>query len=83
MNIMDYGAVADGKSLCTGAIQSAIDECSRDGGRLVFPAVTYLTGTFYIKAGVAASHQQAPASVTAATHHGSRGVEDGCRPEPV
>ena len=51
-NIMNYGAVADGRSLCTKAIQSAIDQCSKSGGRLVFAAGTYMTGTFYIKAGV-------------------------------
>lgn len=49
---MDFGAIADGKTLCTAAIQSAIDECSKKGGRLVFPAGTYLTGTFYIKSRV-------------------------------
>jgi polygalacturonase len=49
---MNFGAVADGKALCTKAIQSAIDECSKTGGRLVFPAGVYMTGTFYIKSGV-------------------------------
>ena len=52
LNIMEFGAVADGKSLCTKPIQAAIDECSRSGGKLVFPAGIYITGTFYIKAGV-------------------------------
>lgn len=52
LNIMDFGAIADGKTLCTAAIQSAIDECSENSGRLVFPAGTYLTGTFYVKTGV-------------------------------
>ena len=51
-NILNYGAVADGQSLCTEAIQSAIDECSITGGRVVIPAGTYVTGTFYIKSGV-------------------------------
>jgi len=51
-NVVKYGAVADGKSLCTKAIQSAIDACSKSGGKLVFPAGVYLTGTIYIKARV-------------------------------
>ncbi len=52
-NIMAFGAVGDGRQLDTKAIQAAIDECSRSGGgRLVFPAGKYLTGTFYIKSKV-------------------------------
>jgi len=52
LNIMDFGAAGDGKQLDTSAIQSAIDECNRVQGRLVFPAGKYLTGTLYIKSGV-------------------------------
>jgi polygalacturonase len=52
LSVMDYGAVADGKTLCTKAIQAAIDACSQRGGRLVFPSGRYMTGTFYIRARV-------------------------------
>ncbi len=52
-DVGDYGAKADGKTLCTKAIQKAIDECSRDGGGTVyFPRGTFLSGTIYMKSGV-------------------------------
>ena len=46
-NVLDYGAVRDGKTLDTAAIQKAIDA----GGIVHFPAGTYLTGTLYLKSG--------------------------------
>jgi len=43
----DYGAVGDGKTLNTGAIQKAIDACSAAGGGIVIvPAGRFLTGPF-------------------------------------
>jgi polygalacturonase len=43
--LTDYGAVADGKTLNTKAIASAIAACtSKGGGKLVVPAGVYLTG---------------------------------------
>ena len=39
VNIESKGAVSDGKTLCTTAIQNAIDECNEaGGGRVVIPA---------------------------------------------
>jgi exo-poly-alpha-galacturonosidase len=48
-----YGAVGDGRTLNTEAIQSAIDMCrSEGGGVLVIPEGTFLTGSLFFKQGV-------------------------------
>jgi hypothetical protein len=36
-DVRDYGARADGKTLCTQAIQKAIDKCGEDGGAELAP----------------------------------------------
>ncbi len=52
-DVRDYGAKADGKTLCTTAIQKAIDKCAKDGGGTVYlPPGTFLSGTIYMKSGV-------------------------------
>ncbi len=33
--VKDFGAVADGKNLCTKAAQKAVDECHKNGGGIV------------------------------------------------
>ncbi len=49
----DYGALGDGKTLATAALQKAIDACNRGGGGTVeVPAGTYLTGTINLKTNV-------------------------------
>ncbi|MDO9551775.1 glycoside hydrolase family 28 protein [Rhodonellum sp.] len=51
--VNDFGAVADGKTMNTKAIQSAIDACAKQGGGVVsFNAGEYLTGSLFIKSGV-------------------------------
>ena len=51
--VNDYGAVADGKTLNTKAIQDAIDACAVKGGGIVsFENGTYLTGSVFVKKGV-------------------------------
>ena len=53
MNVLDFGAVTDGKTLTTKAIQDAIDQCALTGGGTVtLPAGTYLTTTVFLKDGV-------------------------------
>lgn len=48
----DYGAVADGQTLNTPAIQAAIDACAVAGGGVVlFAEGNYLTGTIELKSG--------------------------------
>lgn len=52
-NILDYGAIGDGVFLNTTAIQSAIDECNKNGGgTVVIPAGCFLTGTIWLKSNV-------------------------------
>jgi len=49
-NILNFGAVADGKTLNTEAIQKAIDTVAEaGGGRVTIPAGTFLTGTIWLK----------------------------------
>ncbi len=49
-NSLEYGAVPDGKTIATKAIQQAIDECSGSGGGEVrIPAGIFLSGTLYLK----------------------------------
>jgi hypothetical protein len=49
-DIRDYGALGDGETLNTPAIQAAIDAATADGGGTVLiPSGGYLTGTIYLK----------------------------------
>ncbi len=52
--ITDFGAVGDGKTLNTKAIQAAIDKCAstKKGGVLVVPKGTFLSGAIFLKQGV-------------------------------
>lgn len=51
--ITDFGAVGDGKTLNTAAIQNAIDTCtSAGGGQVVVPAGRFLSGTICLKSNV-------------------------------
>ena len=48
--ITDFGAVGDGQTMCTQAIQAAIDSCaSAGGGYVVIPSGRFLTGTILLK----------------------------------
>lgn len=49
-SVPDFGAVGDGKTLNTEAIQKAVDTVAGDGGgTVVFPAGSYLSGTIYLR----------------------------------
>jgi polygalacturonase len=52
-NIREFGAVGDGKTFDTAALQGAIDACTKDGGGVVLvPAGVFLIGTTELKSNV-------------------------------
>lgn len=52
-DIKAFGAIPDGVTLCTAAIQAAIDACAAaGGGRVTVPTGTYKTGTIWLRSGV-------------------------------
>ena len=55
-NVVTFGAVSDGETLNTEAIQKAVDACAGAGGGCVyFPAGRYLTGAIFLKSHVTVS----------------------------
>ena len=49
-NVIDYGAIADGESLNTVAVQTAIDACAAaGGGQVYFPKGKYVLSTVFLK----------------------------------
>ncbi len=49
-NILDFGAVPDGATLNTKAIQAAVDFCAqKGGGKVVIPPGRYLSGPIFLK----------------------------------
>lgn len=53
LNVVHYGADAEGQELSTNAIQSAIDDAHRlKGGRVLIPAGTFVTGALELKSNV-------------------------------
>jgi polygalacturonase len=53
INIADVGAIADGETLNTTAIQKAIDETSAaGGGKVIVPEGVFKTGALFLKEGV-------------------------------
>ena len=52
-DVRNYGAVGDGKTLNTAAIQKAIDDCaSRNGGTVLLEDGTYMTGSIVLRSNV-------------------------------
>ena len=50
VSVLDFGAVGDGRTLCTTAVQAAINACADAGGGKVFvPPGKYLTGPIFLK----------------------------------
>lgn len=50
--VTDFGAVGDGATLATAAIQRAIDAASEGGGIVEVPRGTFLSGSIFLKQGV-------------------------------
>lgn len=51
-NIIEYGAVSDGKTICTKAIQRAIDMCGK-GETVYVPKGDFVTGAIFLKSNMA------------------------------
>ena len=52
-DVTEYGAQADGRTLCTDSVQRAIDDCHANGGGVVcFPKGTYVLSTVFLKSNV-------------------------------
>ncbi len=52
-SIADYGAIGDGHTLNTAAIQAAVDACAGSGGgTVVFPKGVFLSGTIRMRGGI-------------------------------
>jgi Glycosyl hydrolases family 28 len=68
-DVMKHGAVGNGRELDTVSIQKSIDAASAaKGGRVVFPAGTYLSGSIHLKSGVEL-HLQKGATLLGSTNH--------------
>jgi len=51
-NVLDFGAVADGKTDSTAAFQKAVDSLGATGGRVDVPAGQYVVGEIRLRHGV-------------------------------
>ena len=52
-NVKEYGGIADGKTLCTEAVQKAVDACHQNGGGVVlFEEGRYVLSTVFLKSNV-------------------------------
>jgi len=53
INVLEYGAIADGITLNTKAVQAAIDACaSMGGGKVIFTKGDYVLSTVFLKSNV-------------------------------
>ncbi len=52
-NVLDFGAVGDGKTVCTSAMKKAVEACAAaGGGKVIVPAGRYLTGPILLKSNI-------------------------------
>ncbi len=80
--ITKYGAIGDGKTLNTAAIQKAIDVATENGGgRIIIPKGIFLTGTLELKSNIEL-HVDAKATLLGSTNpYHYRSLEMNGRPE--
>lgn len=53
ITVTDFGAVGDGTTLNTAAIQAAVDACAAaGGGRVLVPAGTFVSGSIFLKSNI-------------------------------
>lgn len=82
-NIKDYGAVGDGQTLNTEAIEKAIDACSSSGGgNVLVPPGLWLTGPIGLKSNVNL-HTERGALVIFSTDHNLYPILDGRTASPI
>jgi len=75
VDVRDFGAVGDGKTLCTTAIQRAVDaHAAKGGGTVRLAGGRWLTGTVYLSSNVTILLDKG------CTLLGSRKIEDYARP---
>jgi polygalacturonase len=52
-DVLKYGAIGDGKTINTAAIQKAIDDCNLNGGgTVIVPTGVFIIGTVYLKSNI-------------------------------
>jgi len=52
-NVVDYGAIGNGETLNSAAIQKAVDACAANGGGMVYiPAGEFVSGPIFLKSNV-------------------------------
>ena len=68
-NVLDFGAIGDGETLNTKALQKAIDACTEAGGGVLrVPVGEFVTGTIQIKSNVILSLEQGAYLLGSANH---------------
>ena len=69
-NVKDVGAVADGKTLCTKAVQKTVDECSANGGGIVrFDRGRYVLSTIFLRSNVTIESPQGTKILGASSYY--------------
>ena len=51
-DIRDFGALPDGRTLCTKAVQKAVDVCAENGGIIRIAEGKYVLGTVFLKSNI-------------------------------